>query len=83
MADTDAVKEVKQFYEDIPAPAPGCCLKGAASLDWGMKSRLARIFNPQTARQDVGELAADLCGPFFAKTTGAQIPVDGGNVRVI
>jgi NAD(P)-dependent dehydrogenase (short-subunit alcohol dehydrogenase family) len=33
--------------------------------------------------KDVAELAADLCGPVFAKTTGAQIPVDGGNVRVV
>ncbi len=32
---------------------------------------------------DVGELAAELCGPAFAKTTGAQIPIDGGNERVI
>jgi rhamnose utilization protein RhaD (predicted bifunctional aldolase and dehydrogenase)/NAD(P)-dependent dehydrogenase (short-subunit alcohol dehydrogenase family) len=33
--------------------------------------------------RDVAELAAELCGPLFAKTTGAQIPVDGGNDRVI
>ena len=26
---------------------------------------------------------AELCRPLFAKTTGAQIPVDGGNDRVI
>jgi rhamnose utilization protein RhaD (predicted bifunctional aldolase and dehydrogenase)/NAD(P)-dependent dehydrogenase (short-subunit alcohol dehydrogenase family) len=32
---------------------------------------------------DVAELAAELCGPAFAKTTGAQIPIDGGNDRVI
>lgn len=32
---------------------------------------------------DVAELAAELCGPVFSKTTGAQIPVDGGNERVI
>ena len=32
---------------------------------------------------DVAELAAELCGPAFAKTTGAQIPIDGGNERVI
>jgi rhamnose utilization protein RhaD (predicted bifunctional aldolase and dehydrogenase)/NAD(P)-dependent dehydrogenase (short-subunit alcohol dehydrogenase family) len=32
---------------------------------------------------DVAELAAELCGPTFAKTTGAQIPIDGGNDRVI
>lgn len=32
---------------------------------------------------DVGELAAELCGPLFRCTTGAQIAVDGGNERVI
>ncbi len=37
----------------------------------------------EISRQDVAELAADLCGPSFAKTTGAQIPIDGGNDRVI
>jgi rhamnose utilization protein RhaD (predicted bifunctional aldolase and dehydrogenase)/NAD(P)-dependent dehydrogenase (short-subunit alcohol dehydrogenase family) len=35
-----------------------------------------------TSRQ-VAELAAELCGSIFAGTTGAQIPIDGGNVRVI
>ena len=35
-----------------------------------------------TAR-DVGELAALLATDHFAKTTGAQIPVDGGSDRVI
>ncbi|MEJ2361700.1 MAG: bifunctional aldolase/short-chain dehydrogenase [Gammaproteobacteria bacterium] len=32
---------------------------------------------------DVAALAAELCGPLFAKTTAAQIPVDGGDPRVI
>ena len=32
---------------------------------------------------DVSELAAELCGPLFSKTTAAQIPIDGGNERVI
>jgi rhamnose utilization protein RhaD (predicted bifunctional aldolase and dehydrogenase)/NAD(P)-dependent dehydrogenase (short-subunit alcohol dehydrogenase family) len=31
----------------------------------------------------VATLVADLCGPGFAATTGAQIPVDGGNERVV
>ena len=31
----------------------------------------------------VAALAADLCGSNFSRTTGAQIPVDGGNDRVI
>jgi NAD(P)-dependent dehydrogenase (short-subunit alcohol dehydrogenase family) len=33
--------------------------------------------------QDVAELVAELCDQRFSKTTGAQIPVDGGNDRVI
>ncbi len=33
--------------------------------------------------RDVAELAVEMCGPLFAKTTGAQVPVDGGNERVI
>lgn len=32
---------------------------------------------------DVAALVCDLSGPGFAATTGAQIPVDGGNERVI
>jgi rhamnose utilization protein RhaD (predicted bifunctional aldolase and dehydrogenase)/NAD(P)-dependent dehydrogenase (short-subunit alcohol dehydrogenase family) len=31
----------------------------------------------------VGELVASLCGDAFAATTGAQVPIDGGNERVI
>jgi NAD(P)-dependent dehydrogenase (short-subunit alcohol dehydrogenase family) len=32
---------------------------------------------------DVAELAAEMCGPLFARTTAAQVPIDGGDVRVI
>jgi len=31
----------------------------------------------------VAELAAEVCGALFAKTTAAQVPVDGGNERVV
>jgi rhamnose utilization protein RhaD (predicted bifunctional aldolase and dehydrogenase)/NAD(P)-dependent dehydrogenase (short-subunit alcohol dehydrogenase family) len=41
------------------------------------------VLKTEVRSADVGELAAELCGPAFAKTTGAQIPVDGGNERVI
>lgn len=41
------------------------------------------ILKREVTSHDVAELAAELCGPLFAKTTGAQIPVDGGNDRVI
>ncbi|MEQ9369649.1 MAG: bifunctional aldolase/short-chain dehydrogenase [Coleofasciculus chthonoplastes F3-SA18-01] len=32
---------------------------------------------------DVAELAVELCGDLFSKTTAANIPIDGGNERVI
>jgi len=32
---------------------------------------------------DVAELASEMCGTLFAKITAAQVPVDGGNDRVI
>ncbi len=41
------------------------------------------VLKTEVTSKDVAELAAELCGPLFAKTTGAQIPVDGGNDRVI
>ena len=41
------------------------------------------VLKVEVTSRDVAELAAELCGPLFAKTTGAQIPVDGGTVRVI
>jgi len=33
--------------------------------------------------RDIGLMVASMAGPAFAKTTGAQIPVDGGNDRTI
>jgi NAD(P)-dependent dehydrogenase (short-subunit alcohol dehydrogenase family) len=41
------------------------------------------LLKTEGASRDVAELAAELCGPLFAKTTAAQIPVDGGNDRVV
>ena len=41
------------------------------------------VLKTEVTSKDVAELAAELCGSLFAKTTGAQIPVDGGNDRVI
>jgi rhamnose utilization protein RhaD (predicted bifunctional aldolase and dehydrogenase)/NAD(P)-dependent dehydrogenase (short-subunit alcohol dehydrogenase family) len=37
----------------------------------------------EVSSKDVAELAAEMCGPLFAKTTAAQVPVDGGNERVV
>jgi NAD(P)-dependent dehydrogenase (short-subunit alcohol dehydrogenase family) len=41
------------------------------------------VLGIEITSHDVGELVAALCGPAFARTTGAQIPIDGGNERVI
>jgi len=38
--------EGKTYYEDIPQQGTLFFLKGSSELDWGMKNRLARIFNP-------------------------------------
>ncbi len=69
MADTDAVKEAKKFYEDVPMKTPGFFLKGSGSLDWGMKNRLARIFNPDSGRTVM--FAIDH-GYFQGPTTGLE-----------
>jgi NAD(P)-dependent dehydrogenase (short-subunit alcohol dehydrogenase family) len=45
--------------------------------------RRNNVLRVEVTSRDVAELAAELCGPLFARTTGAQIPVDGGNERVI
>jgi rhamnose utilization protein RhaD (predicted bifunctional aldolase and dehydrogenase)/NAD(P)-dependent dehydrogenase (short-subunit alcohol dehydrogenase family) len=41
------------------------------------------VLGTEVRSSDVAEMAAEMCGPLFAKTTGAQVPVDGGNARVI
>jgi rhamnose utilization protein RhaD (predicted bifunctional aldolase and dehydrogenase)/NAD(P)-dependent dehydrogenase (short-subunit alcohol dehydrogenase family) len=41
------------------------------------------VLRTEVTSRDVAELAAEMCGPLFSKTTGAQLPVDGGNERVI
>ena len=41
------------------------------------------ILRTEITSRDVGEIIAELCGPCFSKTTGAQVPIDGGNERVI
>jgi enoyl-[acyl-carrier-protein] reductase (NADH) len=41
------------------------------------------VLHEEVTSRDVAELIAEMCGPLFAKTTGAQVPIDGGNERVI
>lgn len=45
--------------------------------------RRRNLLGRELASADVGALIAQMCGPTFAHTTGAQIPQDGGSDRVI
>jgi rhamnose utilization protein RhaD (predicted bifunctional aldolase and dehydrogenase)/NAD(P)-dependent dehydrogenase (short-subunit alcohol dehydrogenase family) len=58
----------------------------ARAKQYGMnvaQYRKNNILKTEVHSRDVAEMAAEMCGPLFAKTTGAQVPVDGGNERVI
>jgi putative autoinducer-2 (AI-2) aldolase len=50
MADKEGNSLVKDFHLDTPFVQAPFAVKGAGHLDWGMKDRLSRIFNPQTGR---------------------------------
>lgn len=41
------------------------------------------LLKTEISAKDVAALACAMAGPLFAKTTGAQLPIDGGNERVI
>ncbi|MCC6209170.1 MAG: bifunctional aldolase/short-chain dehydrogenase [Gammaproteobacteria bacterium] len=41
------------------------------------------VLKTEIQSHDVAGMAIAMCGPLFAKTTGAQVPLDGGNDRVI
>jgi len=69
MPDMDEIVEGKKYHIDIPQKMEGFFLKGSNSLDWGMKNRLARIFNPDSGRTVM--LAVDH-GYFQGPTTGLE-----------
>ena len=69
MADLDEVKQSKRFYADVPQKTEGFFLKGSNAYDWGMKNRLARIFNPESGNTVM--LAFDH-GYFQGPTTGLE-----------
>jgi NAD(P)-dependent dehydrogenase (short-subunit alcohol dehydrogenase family) len=41
------------------------------------------LLHTEITSADVAELVCTMAGTAFAKTTGAQVPIDGGNERVI
>jgi putative autoinducer-2 (AI-2) aldolase len=62
-------KEGKEFHLDIKQKSELFFLKGCNELDWGMKNKLARIFNPEDGRTIM--LAVDH-GYFQGPTTGLE-----------
>jgi putative autoinducer-2 (AI-2) aldolase len=69
MPENDTGKEAKNFYVNEPQLTPGFFLKGCGNLDWGMKNRMARVFNPESCRTVM--LAVDH-GYFQGPTTGLE-----------
>ncbi|MCH8287244.1 SDR family oxidoreductase, partial [candidate division KSB1 bacterium] len=45
--------------------------------------KTSNLLKTEVTSQNVAELVVTMAGPAFAKTTGAQIPIDGGNERVV
>jgi len=69
MADTDGIKEARNYFLDVPMKAELTGLRGCNSLGWGMKNRLYNIFNPKSGRTVM--LAVDH-GYFLGPTTGLE-----------
>src|SRR3990172_7372120 len=69
MPDVEDLKEGKRYCPDIPQQTEGFFLKGSNALDWGMKNRLARTFNPKSGRTVM--LAVDH-GYFQGPTSGLE-----------
>ena len=69
MADLDDIRDGKDYGIGRPQENKAFYLKGSGALDWGMQSRLARIFNPDTGRTVM--LAFDH-GYFQGPTTGLE-----------
>jgi len=68
-ADKSSNESRKDYAVDVPMETPGFFLKGSAHMSWGMKNRLARIFNPKSGRTVM--LAFDH-GYIMGPTTGLE-----------
>jgi len=69
MAEHDLSDKEKQYFLNIPQQHTPFFLKGSNNYDWGMKNRLARIFNPDSGKTVM--LAFDH-GYFQGPTTGLE-----------
>jgi 3-hydroxy-5-phosphonooxypentane-2,4-dione thiolase len=69
MPDLEDLKDGKNYHIQVPPPSQAFFLKGSNSLDWGMKNRLSRIFNPSRGKAVM--LAVDH-GYFQGPTSGLE-----------
>ena len=69
MPEQDTSAKTKEYYLDTPQQNCGFFLKGSGNYDWGMKNRLARIFDPASGKTVM--LAFDH-GYFQGPTTGLE-----------
>jgi len=73
----DAVFDTGLWSEDVLA-------ERAANYGLTVEEYKARnLLSTEIKSATVAELVASMCGPAFVATTGSQIPIDGGNERVI
>lgn len=69
MADKDGILEADNFGINIPQVTQGFHVKGLGHTSWGMKSRLSKVFNPETGKTLM--LAFDH-GYFLGPTSGLE-----------
>lgn len=77
MVHPDAVFDTALWTEELLA---------ARAEHYGMsveEYKRRNLLRAEVTSRKVGDLVATMCSPIFSCTTGAQIPIDGGNERVI
>lgn len=63
---------------------PEALAKSAARYNMTVEEyKTKNLMKVEIRSKDIGNMVSAMAGPLFAKVTGAQIPVDGGNDRVI
>jgi len=68
VADADTTS-ARNYHVDVPARSEAFFLKGSNNLDWGLKNRLAHIFDARSGRTVM--LAFDH-GYFLGPTSGLE-----------
>ncbi len=69
MADKEGFKIAKDYQTDVPFAKNGFYVKGMDDVEWGMKNRLSKIFNPKSGNTVM--LAFDH-GYFMGSTAGLE-----------